>query len=352
MQKRKKNNGVKGGWRRPALITVCVILALVLIVLVAAAVGMNHFLGQIDRIQAEDNYTVSREEAQKLEQEDNEAQTPEQNGTTAPHMDENEVIWDATPEKILGENDDNLLNILLIGQDRREGEGRTRSDAMILCTVNKEKKTLTLTSFLRDLYVQIPGYQDTRINAAYAFGGMELLDETLRVNFGVGVDANVEVDFNGFESVINAMGGVAIWLTESEAAYLNNAYGWSLPAGSNWLNGEQALAYSRIRYLDSDFGRTNRQRTVLTALVESVRSASLDQLLSLVNTVLPMITTDMSNSQIISYATELFPLLADLEIETQHIPVDDGYQSATIRGMMVLVPDLEVNRQMLIDTLS
>lgn len=344
----KKQNG-KRGWQRPALIAVCVVLAVVLVAVTAAAGAMSYFFGKINRTQAGDQQTISLEEAQQMEQED--LENEEQNGTTAPIVDENDIVWEDDPTEILGD-DENIINILLIGQDRRPGEGRARSDAMILCTINREKKTLTMTSFLRDLYVQIPGYQDTRLNAAYAFGGMPLLDKSLEVNFGVHVDANVEVDFTGFQNVVDALGGVSIWLTEAEANYLNKGSGWSLSAGSNWLNGEQALAYSRIRYLDSDFGRTNRQRNVLTSLVESMRGASMSQLLNLVNTLTPLITTDMTDSEMIGYATELFPLLQDLNIETQRVPVDGGFQYATIRGMSVIVPDLQVNRQMLIDTLS
>ena len=352
----EKNHGPKSGglWKKTVLITICVVLSVILVISVAAVGIMSHMLGKINRADEDDHYTISQDEALKMEQEQLQeeagGQTPE--AESNPQVEEENIVWDDDPEQIVGDSD-HLINILLIGQDRRPGEGRTRSDAMILCTVNKETKTLTLTSFLRDLYVQIPGYQDTRLNAAYAYGGMPLLDEALSVNFGVHVDANVEVDFTGFQSVIDALGGVGIWLTESEANYLNaGSPEWGLVAGTNWLSGEQALAYSRIRYLDSDFGRTNRQRTVLVSLVESVRGTSLSHLLDLVNTVLPMITTDMSDTEIIGYAMELFPLLQDLEIVTQHVPVDDGYQSVTIRGMQVLLPDLTVNRQMLQDTLS
>lgn len=348
MKKEKQQSG--GSPQRVVLIALCVFLSLVLIMLIAAAVFLNRIYGNINRTRAEDNYTLSQEDAQKLEQEqiDEEDTDP-----SAPVIDENDVIWDSKPSTLVG-NDDNIVNILLIGQDRRPGEGRARSDSMILCTFNKKAGTITLTSFMRDMYVQIPGYQDTRINAAYALGGMELLDECLAVNFGVHVDANVEVDFSGFEDVVNALGGVAVYLTESEAGHLNKIGGgeWYLTEGSNYLNGEQALQYSRIRKLDSDFNRTNRQRNVLSALIESCQDLSLDRIWSLIDTILPLVTTDMTNSQISGYVTELFPMLSGATIQTQRIPVDDGYEAASIRGMSVLVPDLETNRQFLIDTLS
>lgn len=101
----------------------------------------------------------------------------------------------------------NIKSILLIGQDKREGQSRQRSDSMILATLDKDQKTISLTSFMRDLYVAIPGYSSTRINAAYAYGGMDLLDETLTQNFGVEIDGNVEVDFEVFQVLVDKVGG-------------------------------------------------------------------------------------------------------------------------------------------------
>lgn len=345
----KKSNAKKAGnWQRPALILLCVVLSLVLVVLILGAIYLNHWMGRINRVSSDDNYTLSQEEAQRLEQQQ---ASEESTDPSAKVLDEKDIIWDADPSQIIGSGDD-VVNILLIGQDRRPGEGRARSDSMILCTFNKTHGTLTMTSFLRDLYVQIPGYQDTRINAAYALGGMELLDQTLAVNFGVHVDANVEVDFTEFEQIIDLLGGVDIYLTSAEASYLNRNNGWALPDGMNHLTGAQALAYSRIRYLDSDFYRTNRQRNVLSSLIDAYKGLSLDRMLSLLDSLLQLVTTDMSNAEIAGYVTQLFPMLSSCTVNTQRIPIDDGYESASIRGMSVLVPDLEKNRQFLIDTLT
>ena len=116
---------------------------------------------------------------------------------TEANLEEDAVQDVLSPADPIGGSGSRIVNILLVGQDRLEGEGRTRSDSMILCTFNKRTRELTLTSFLRDLYVQIPGYGGNRINAAYAYGGMELLEQTLEQNFGVQVDGIVEVDFSG-----------------------------------------------------------------------------------------------------------------------------------------------------------
>lgn len=337
-----------GQWVRPVLIVLCVVLSLVLVILILGTIYLSRWMGKINRTNQSDSYTLSQEEADALEK----AQA-DQDGTdpNAPVLDDKDVIWDADPSQIVGK-EDHIVNILLIGQDRRPGEGRARSDSMILCTFNKKAGTLTMTSFMRDMYVQIPGYQSTRINAAYPLGGMELLDEVLQVNFGVHVDANVEVDFGSFQSIVDLLGGVDIDLSSEEAGYLNRHNDWSVSDGMNHLTGEQALAYSRIRYIDSDFNRTSRQRNVLSSLIAAYKNQSLDRMLSLLDEILPLITTDMTDAEITGYVTQLFPMLSGCKVNTMRIPVDDGYQSASIRGMSVLVPDLEVNRQALIDTLT
>ena len=122
--------------------------------------------------------------------------------------------------------------------------------------------------------------------------------------------------------------------------------------GSNFLTPEQALAYSRIRYLDSDFGRTNRQRNVLTSLLNSVKNMNTDQMTQLVNKILPMLTTDMTNADITGYMVKILPILPELEITTQHIPASGTYKSCYVRGMAVLVPDLAANRAILQETLN
>ena len=211
------------------------------------------------------------------------------------------VTLSEKPAEVI-ENSDHIYNILLIGQDRRPGQGRQRSDAMILCTINTEKKTLIMTSFLRDTYIDMPDYRgevfdDNRLNACYVFGGMEMLNDALEMNFGVTVDHNIEVDFAGFQNIVNVFGGVGIELTEAEAAIVQGG----AKAGWNHLNGEQALNYARIRSLDGDTNRTYRQRKLLMSMFESIRNLRLDQMGDLVNAVFPMVTTDMTNADMLHY---------------------------------------------------
>ena len=112
-------------------------------------------------------------------------------------------------------------------------------------------------------------------------------------------------------------------------------------AGMNHLNGDKALQYSRLRKIDSDFGRTNRQRTVLVAILNRVKSLSVNEILTLTDTIFPMITTDMTNGDIVGYVMEFFPMLKDLKVITQSAPTDGEYKGAMVNGMSVLVPDLE-----------
>lgn len=332
-------------WKKRLLKVICVILALILLLMLGVTVAYESFLNRINRVEGTEA-TLSEEEASVILATEEEEEVDPNAEVLEP-----EEVTVATSAAVQIEKEE-LIHILLVGQDRRPGEGRQRSDSMILCTINKETKTLTMTSFLRDMYVMIPGYYHQRLNVAYPLGGFKKLNETLAYNFGVQADHNIEVDFGGFVKIVDLMGGVSINLTQNEAGFLNKINGWSLRSGVNHLNGEEALAYSRIRKIDSDFARTNRQRTVLTALLEKCRNMDFAQLYKLIDGVIPMITTDMTNADITNYIMELFPILPELQIVTQHIPVKGTYRSASIRGMSVYVPNLEANQQYLKESLG
>ena len=254
---------------------------------------------------------------------------------------------------LIGGTGSGIVNILLIGQDRREGEETARSDSMILCTYHRKTGDITMTSFLRDLYVPIPGHRSNRINAAYSEGGAALLDETLKENFGLHIDGNVEVDFSQFSQIIDLLGGVELELREDEAAEINKETGSSLTGGTQLLNGEQALAYSRIRKLDAngDFSRTNRQRKVMSALLGRFRNIQWRDLLPLMDQLLPLISTDMNYGKLVLLAMEILPKLSDAEITNQRIPADGTYTDEKIDGMAVLSADLDANRALLQETL-
>lgn len=254
---------------------------------------------------------------------------------------------------LIGGTGSGIVNILLIGQDRREGEDTARSDTMILCTYHRKTGDVTMTSFLRDLYVPIPGHHDNRINAAYSEGGVPLLNETLQKNFDLHIDGNIEVDFSQFSQIIDLLGGVELELREDEAAEINKETGSALTAGMQLLNGEQALTYARIRKLDADgdFSRTNRQRKVMNALLGSYRNIKWRDLLSLMDQLLPLISTDMNYGKLVLLAMEILPKLSETRITSQRIPADGTFTDKKIDGMAVLSADLAANRQILRKTL-
>ena len=318
--------------RRGRLVLLCFVLGLILIVMLAGTVYLQHLLGRIHYVDSDTAPTLSPEELDAY------LATQPEEVNTAPTMDPEDVTFPDYDADIGKDSD--VINILLIGQDRREGETRARSDSMILCTFRKSEKKLTMTSFLRDTYVKIPGYGRNRINVAYAAGGMSLLDKTLESNFGVHIDGNVEVDFYQFADIIDLLGGVEVDLRNDEAQWVNRETGSDLSEGTNLLNGQQALAYARIRKL------------VITALLDAYRGTGLPDALSLLEQILPLITTDMTDREILGYAVSLFPLLSRGEVVSQHIPAAGTYSSRSIDGMAVLVADLEANRQVLRDTLG
>lgn len=323
MKKRKSN------WKRTLLIVSCCVLGVLLTLALTGMILVYNLLDGIERIDGTE-FSLSLEEIEEMLKETDPDIDP---SLTEPEGDYSSPLDPANPVV----KNENIINILLVGQDRESGNWRQRSDAMILCTINKETKTLTMTSFLRDLYVTIPGYGNDKLNATYAYGGFPLMNETLLHQFGVSADYNVCVDFSRFRQVIDLAGGVDINLTAAEATHLNKQDArWFLTAGINHLDGEQALAYSRIRALDNDFGRTNRQKAVLEALFSKARTMDYMQLYSFADQCMPMLITDMTNQDILSVIVEVLPILSELQLVSQRIPVDDYFQYARIDGKSVL----------------
>ena len=340
--------------KKTVLIVLLVILSLILALLIGGVIYYNSVLNQINRFD-ENVETLSSEALESLlaETESDDTDFGDNIGTIPSEMD---VMQDH--EEVIGGK---IVNILLIGQDTRNPAQRGLSDSMILVSVNTETKKLVMTSFMRDLYIEIPsdrgGYYRQRINTAYAVGGMPKLNATITHNFGVEIDNNIEVDFSGFKTIVDAMGGVDIKLTSAEAKYINKKLkNNDLVEGEQHLNGEQALWYSRIRKIDSDFYRTERQRTVLNELFKKVKNMSVTDLLALAKEFIPLITTDMTNSEITKYIMELAPLLPELEVVTQRIPVDGSWWGANAgteeQPMYVIYCSLTQNRELLRDTIG
>lgn len=325
MEEKKKLS--KG--KKTALIVSLCILGLILALLITGFVWGKTLLSKIGRLDGSEE-PLSQEEIDSILNE-TDAFDPDD---TAPTIDDSQV---KNPNAELVEDGDNIVNILLVGQDRRpdQGKSRQRSDSMILCTINKQKKTLTMTSFMRDLWVMIPERYNERLNVPYAIGGFPLLNATMESQFGIRVDHNIEVDFAGFEDVIDALGGVEVTLTSAEAKYVSSA-GKTVSAGTHVLNGAQALAYARIRKVGTEFARTNRQRTILNTIFTGFKDLSLKELYAVAEKILPLVRTDMTDSEIMGYILEFAPMLPQMQIISQRIPIDGAYQLTRIKGKSVI----------------
>ena len=238
--------------------------------------------------------------------------------------------------------DPNYYNVLLIGCDKSDGTSQ-RSDSMMLVTVDKVHQKIKFTSFMRDLWVSIPDYGDARLNAAYSYGGADLLMETLYQNFGVPINDYVMVDFEMFQKLIDGLGGVNVDITEDEADFINETSHAKVHSGENILNGDYALIYCRIRYLDSDFNRTQRQRKVMNSILKKTVSQNPVKTLSVMSDIFPYITTDISPAKM---TLKAFSAVTFLKYGNDQfrIPTDDGYTSEMIEGQDVLVPDIDENK--------
>ena len=249
-----------------------------------------------------------------------------------------------------------VKNILLLGVDSRDPEDNTssRSDSMMLISVDSEHKCIKMTSFLRDTWVYIPSEDSKqRLNAACSYDGYNGVVDTIEYNFGVDIDGYVVADFEMFKVLVDAIGGVEVEVTKAEADEVTNheyRYGGvKLDEGKYKLTGEQALAYCRIRKIDTDFQRAYRQRTVMQAIMKSVKSANPLKLASMATKCAPYIQTNLSNSYIMSAAVSALSCMSTM-VESR-VPFDGTWKYETIRGNSVITIDVDKNKQMLIDNI-
>ena len=220
---------------------------------------------------------------------------------------------------------EDVLNILLAGIDYgNKNFPLGRSDAMILISVNKVTQTLNLVSLSRAAYVSIQGYNNTRLSHAHGYGGAALMLDTIEKNYKIDIDNYVSVGFDAFRKVIDILGGCTIELTGAEASALKSKIKENgLPyngAGPYRLNGNLALEYVRLRKIDTDRDRTGRQRKILTAIFNSVKSMGFNQARLLLDEVFPLITTDMTKTQIVSNAVMAFSRYINWPIQQTVIP--------------------------------
>ena len=261
--------------------------------------------------------------------------------------------------------EDGVVNVLLIGNDSRQAGDDGRSDAMILVSISDKTKTITMTSFLRDMYVEIPGHGGNRLNAAYSYGGPELLMQTIEENFDIPVHRYALVNFQAFANLVDAVGGVDLELTNDEVQYVNGylmeynqlegrdlATDFLDPSlsGMIHLNGPQALAYSRNRYIGTDFGRTERQRKVLSAVFDKLPGTLLTNAGDLTDGLFPNLTTNLKQGECYQLSLNAWKILG-YDMVQQYVPVEGTYSNATIRSMAVLEVDFDANIRFLKSTI-
>lgn len=323
------------GWKK-ALVIVLVALILVVVGLLAAVViYYNNMLNKLNKVDVNEIDYAALATATEAEPEEPMIRPTEAVETT-------EATEAPTTEPPHVASRDDYVNFLIVGQSGREGdakEGARFADSSLLVTVNTYEKTLTLTSLLRDSFVRPPDYKGhsfgriklaTVYHMGYTYSGntiagsMELMNMTLFKNFGIEVDHNFEVSFDSFVEILDMLGGVDLELTQPEADYLNNFLkdcDWKTyhyEAGMSHLDGWSGLAYARMRHAegdaDSDIKRTSRQQKMVAALLDKLKGMSLSDVQNLANTILPMISTSMSNSEITSTLMTMLPMLKDLKI--------------------------------------
>lgn len=364
----------KKGKKKVLMIVLVVLLLLIVVGIIGGVVYYNYLINLISRpddIVAPTNYadigTMPTIPPEIIVDETGEASTTATAST--------EETW---PTVV---SDQNITNIMLVGQAAREGEEHLIADTMILCSINRETKTLTMTSLMRDLRLVWPEYIDingkphtgnNRINMAYNMGyrwagnnskgGMDVLAGIVEYNFGVKVDHTIEVNFNTFQQVMEMMEGVTVTINQEEIDYLQKNYPESntaktLEPGVVRLSPYLALGYARMRKVGhGDFERTERQRKVITSMLWELAHMNIFEINKMFTTLLPSIVTDMTNEQITNYALEFIPMIKDIKIQSQRIPFDGTYSSKMfeIEGQQdyQLVCDAKKNGEMLRDSLG
>lgn len=210
----------------------------------------------------------------------------------------NEIeINDGVEEVLTG-----YTNIALLGLDTRDNTfENSRSDCIMIISINNDTKEVKIASVYRDTYLNIEGHGLDKVTHAYAYGKAPLALSTINTNLDLDITKYVTINFDSVISVVDAIGGVEVTLTRAEASQVPGTKG----AGTYNLTGTQALAYGRIRKIDTDYARTERMRTVLIKVFEKAKTLSLTQLNSLIDKLLPEVRTNISQTEILSYASKM-----------------------------------------------
>lgn len=293
-----------------SLVILGITLSILLIIVGVVYWYGSHLFNKIEKVEIDTNYVGIKEEVQEK----------------------------------LSEYSDSVINIALFGIDAEEGNAG-RSDSIIIATIDTTHKKLKLTSIMRDSYVTISDRGQDKINHAYAFGGAQLAIKTLNENFDLNIEDFVAVNFTTMPKIIDKLGGVTIDITSEEVSHIPGIDS----AGTYTLTGEQALAYSRIRYASGgDYVRTDRQRTVLNKVFEKILATNVTQYPSLLSEILPMVKTSLDYSEILNLGNEVLKMGAT-NLEQERFPRDEYCEGKMISGIYYLTFDKENTVQQLHD---
>ncbi|MCI6229189.1 MAG: LCP family protein [Clostridiales bacterium] len=353
-QKQPENGKNKKGGKglKIFLIVMAVLLALILI-----AVGVVYWFIQ-DKFSKMNVITLPEDTYVYTEATDEYTRPPETE--TAPTEETTVATTVETTRPPMSADD--IVNILVVGQASRAGEEGKMADSTMLVSINTYTEEVTVFSILRDSLVQLPAYKGlnggrNKFTVCYALGyqqggtagAMEMTNICLKDNFGIEVDYNIEVSFDGFIKMIDYLNGVELELTQAEADYLNKDKLYvqrTIEPGVQVLQGMEALSYARMRKAagdgESDIKRTERQRKLVSALLEKFRYMSLSELNGWIDELLPMVTTTMTPSDVTRLAAKILPMVSRLTMKGETIPVGktgwgemmDIYGDGTMHSVM------------------
>lgn len=350
-------------WKKIMGISLCIILAIVVAGGVLIYTIGHELISSTNFVADEDVKTVQVEELPEEAKETVSAE--EKKGRVLDESELNEIHQQMNQlSDVDTVEDEDVYNLLLVGVDRRDKTWNGNSDSMMLVSINHTAKRVSEVSLMRDTYVDIPGYGYNKLNAAYALGGGPLLTETITDTYKVDVSRYAAVDFENMIQIIDALGGIDLEMTDAEVEVANgymldmcntlglNGYDYVLPGGGVYhCNGVQAVAYARNRYVgNSDYARTERQRYVISQIIEEVKRMDVAQLTQFVKDVLPLVTHNVEETEIWDLVTKA-PEILQYKFVQDRIPYDNMYDVIYVDSQDMLVPQWETTIEKLHNTI-
>lgn len=323
------------------LIAVGIVVVIILGIAIAYIVHLYNLMNYDDGTEPSSSFSEEQVSYEEVENPDDIAHLPI---VTIQSTEPDEVVKEKEGRRVEG-----VYNILLLGLDKAQGN---LSDTIMIATLDTRNNSIKLTSIMRDILVQIPGYAPNKLNVPYKLGGISLLYQVLENYFEIKFDGYVAINYYALEDAVDALGGVSLYISDAEANFLNNSNYISdadsrnlVGSKTQTVNGSQFVGYCRQRSttVDADFGRTKRQRYALNALYEKFRGSNVSQARNLIETVLPYVTTDLKLTDMVTLATNAISSgLGD--IKQLRIPKNDAYVDAQYKNMLVLDVDFEKSK--------